>query len=90
MAYSEDIKRVFQGGAGLGGGSEIYLLDRSVVVLSGHKGLLSLSPEEVVVRLKEGVVVLSGEELRVQKISPTEVYLQGRVLSLSFPREEGR
>ena len=89
MAFSEDVKRVFHREEGHGNGSEICLLDRSLVVISGHKGLLSLSDAEIVVRLKTGRVSVTGERLSARRASPSEIYVEGRIDSLSFPREGG-
>ena len=87
MAYSEDIKKVFRReGEGLGR-SEITLFDRSLVVISGHKGLLSLTETEIVVRLPSGLLGITGTGLFVRKASPTEIYVEGRISALSYPEE---
>ena len=90
MAYADDLKDILRK-AGEPVGSEIALYGRDCVVFSGHKGLTSLSSEEVVVRLGKGGVRVVGEELKVEKASPQEIYLRGNILSLSFfsDREEG-
>ena len=87
MAFHEDIKRVFRAEEKAGSGSEIYLLDRSKVVISGHRGLSFLSPERIVVRLRAGVLELMGESLAARQVSPTEIYVEGKILTLSFPGE---
>ena len=85
MAFSEDIKKVFHKGSEEISGAEISLLGRSLVVISGHKGLSSLCENEVVVRLKGGRVRVVGENLRVEKVSPAEVYLCGKIAGVEFP-----
>ena len=87
MAFSEDVKKVFHRTDGQVGGSEICLSDRSFVVISGHKGLLSLSDGEIVIRLKNGRVSIVGEGLSARRASPTEIYVEGRIDSISFPNE---
>ena len=87
MAFSEDVKKVFHIGSEGLGGSEICVKG-NLVVISGHKGLLSLSEEEVSVRLHSGRVLLSGKGLAVKMASPSEIYVEGRIDSLLFPREE--
>jgi len=87
MAFSEDVKRVFHREEGGGGGSEICLIDRSLVVISGHKGLLSISDAEIVVRLRTGRVSVNGTGLSVRRAGPTEIYVEGRIDALVFPAE---
>ena len=91
MAYAEDIKEWIRENSEKHGGSEISLLGKSFAVISGHKGLSSLSSEEVVVRLRKGSVRLLGEEIGVEKASPCEIYLRGAFRSVEFlsDREEG-
>ena len=80
MAFCEDVKRIF----GEDFGYEVSLFGFSGAVVSGHKGLSSISAEEVVVRLKKGGVRIAGECLCVKKASPTEVYVTGRVRAVEF------
>ena len=88
MAFSEDVKKVFHIGSEGLDGSEICFRGNHLVVISGHKGLLSLSEEEVSIRLRSGRVLLSGKGLAVKMASPSEIYVKGRIDSLLFPREE--
>ena len=88
MAFPEDVKRVFHREEGRSGASEICLIDSSLVVISGHKGLLSLSEGEIVVRLKAGRIAVTGQGLAARRVSPTEIYLEGRVDTLSFLSED--
>ena len=71
------------------GGAEICLRGKRFLVVAGHKGLLSLSQTEVVIRLVKGRVIVLGEGLKVQKMSPSEIYLEGKISSLTLPEEEG-
>ena len=89
MAFSEDVKKLFHREEGRRG-SEVCLIDRSLVVISGHKGLLSLSPEEIAVRLPSERLLITGEDLSARRASPTEIYVTGRIRSLSFPIGEER
>ncbi len=84
MVFSEDVKRVFKDRAQAACGCEVTLSGGHLVV-SGHKGLAALSPEEVVVRLKKGVLKVTGASLSVLRASPFEIYLSGVVRSLEFP-----
>ena len=91
MAYAEDFRDRIQRTAEEKGGSEISLYGKSFAVISGHKGLSSLSSGEAVVRLKRGSVRLVGEDIRVEKASPFEIYLRGAFHAVEFlpDRAEG-
>ena len=82
MAYSEDIKRIFQKGDGLFSGSEITFFTGGATVVSGHKGICSLSSEQVVVRVKNGLLKVVGQGLTLQKASPLEAYISGRITAV--------
>lgn len=87
MIYAEDVKKIFKQKTELFGGAEISVFDSEALVVSGHKGLLSLSSEEVVVRLKTGCLRVLGGGLSVLKASPSEIYLSGAIRALEFPEE---
>ena len=79
MVYSEDLSRIFGGvGESLAIG-EITLFGTSALVVSGHKGLSSLSSAEIVVRRKGGNLRITGESLRLVKAGPAEIYIAGEI-----------
>lgn len=88
MAFFEDITRVFGSLGGLDVRSEISLIGRSCAVISGHKGLCSITSDEVVVRLGKGQVRIAGSDLKVQKASSSEIFVFGGISSVSFPGAE--
>ncbi len=65
-------------------GCEVALYGNSALVVSGHKGLRSLSSEQVVVRVKKGALVIAGSDLAVVKAGPEEIYVSGVIRSLTF------
>ena len=85
MVFFEDADQVFSATKEWAGGWEISLLGGERTVISGHKGLSSFSSQEVIVRLKRGRAVIRGEELRIAKASPSEIFLYGKILSIEFP-----
>lgn len=87
MVYSEDVREIFRRGMDDLGGREILLLPAGAVV-SGHKGLASLSSQEIGVRLREGIALFSGEGLRLEKASPSEIFISGRIRSVILPEKE--
>lgn len=53
-------------------------------VVSGIKGVLFISQEEVRVRLRSGTVSLFGEELVVEEIGGGDIYVRGRLKEVRF------
>ena len=90
MAYSEDRRKIFREEGELVGRSEIALFGRSQAVISGHTGVSSLDEGEIVVRLATGTVRLLGTGLNVQRVSPSEIYVEGRISRVEYPPEEER
>ena len=80
MAYMDDIKRIF--GSERVGDCEVLLTGSSALVISGHKGLSSLSDEEIVVRRKKGCIRVVGRALRLLQGSPAELYIAGDIRSV--------
>ena len=85
MIYAEDLKRIFGENADRLVGSEITIYGSSALVITGHKGLSSLTPEEIVVRRKNGNITVCGQGLRLLKAGPEELYIAGEIRSVSYP-----
>ena len=90
MVYSEDVKRIFRERGEELVGCEVSLLGNTALVISGHRGLCSLSPEEIVVRRKRYTLRVTGSDLRLEKASPAELYVSGviRAIECVDPRHE--
>ena len=48
------------------------------VVVEGHKGIASYSPEEVVVRIKGGKLSIKGENIVIKEVNTEELFLDGK------------
>ena len=93
MVYSEDVKKFFRRECEYVGSSEISISGFSRLVIAGHRGVILLSGDEVVVRLRGGRIRVTGRDLRLDKASPSEIFLEGRIFSVEFPSDsagEGR
>ena len=84
MIYAEDLKRIFGETADRFVGSEITIYGSSALVITGHRGLSSLTPEEIVVRRRGGSVTVLGRGLRLLKAGPEELYISGEICSISY------
>ena len=84
MVYGEDVKRIFRERGEKLVGCEISLFGSSALVISGHRGLSAISPEEIIVRRKGGNVRISGRDLRLEKASPSELYVAGEICAVVY------
>ncbi|MBO7389867.1 MAG: YabP/YqfC family sporulation protein [Clostridia bacterium] len=87
MAYLEDIKRIF--GSEKTGECEVLLSGTSALVISGHRGLSSLSEGEIVVRRKRGSLRVAGRALRLLQASPAELYIAGEIRAVEYVDPSG-
>ena len=85
MVFGEDLQRVFGRAKQSFGATEVSVFGIAALVVSGHKGLVSISEEEIVVRLKEGVLKVTGCSLSVKKASPNEIFIIGRIGAVEYP-----
>jgi len=84
MAYSEDIKKVFHYDGDLLGNHEIRMIDRRLLVLSGHRGLCKLAPDEIILRVTRGKLRVVGSALRLVQAGPSEIYIRGEIALLAY------
>ena len=62
----------------------VQIFEDCSVLIEGHKGLISLSQEEVKIKLKQGAVTVFGSELSICYISKSELCLTGKVTGVSY------
>ena len=66
--------------------SEIKIVDRKKINLSGVKKIVSFNPEEFLIESNLGVILLKGEELEIIKLDTTDgiLSIKGRINSLNY------
>lgn len=62
----------------------VTLIGRGDVCVSGIKNVLSISTEEIKMRLAGGSVAVSGEELVIVEIGGGDALIKGRIGGVSF------
>ena len=87
MAYLQNLRKKITENSEALPAPEVQILGRERCVIAGHKGLYSLSEEEVVVRRRNDRVLVRGRRLRVQEADQTEICICGEVHSLEFIAE---
>ena len=84
MAYLQELKRRSSEIAGAFPSSEVQIIGRKKCVIAGHKGLYSLTTEEVVVRRRGDRILVRGAGLRVEDADEGEIRIGGEILSVEF------
>lgn len=64
-------------------GLKITICDLSAVLIEGHKGMVSYSPDSIILRTKSNKLVVAGKNLSIMEITPDEVYVKGKILSMA-------
>ena len=88
MAYFQNIVKELAEKVGVSPFSELHVVNGSYCVLSGHKGLYSISEEEVVVRRRGGRLSVRGAGLRVSAADGGEIVIAGKILSVTYLEDE--
>lgn len=60
------------------------VLDKSAILVEGHKGLLFFSKEEIKMRIPNGTVTVAGENLSLREVSKTEAMISGKILRVEY------
>lgn len=64
----------------------ISLIGDLQLLLQNHRGLLEYLPERVVVAVKDGRLVVLGEDLVLAGVTPEELVVTGRLQAVEFRR----
>ena len=68
------------------GDTRIEIIGDHQAVLTGHRGIRSYLPEEIIVELPGGALSLRGRDLGISVMSGRELLIRGALDSLSFLR----
>ncbi|MDR0751629.1 MAG: YabP/YqfC family sporulation protein [Christensenellaceae bacterium] len=65
------------------GGFTLILHDGRGVFLEGHKGVYNFSNTFIEVKIKKGLITISGENLKIETIGINELYISGSIGGIS-------
>lgn len=65
---------------------KITLIAGKELLIEGHKGILSYSENEIIIRVRHGKIELLGEKLFIKEINEDEVLVTGCVVSVRVNR----
>jgi len=66
--------------------NKITLIAGKELLIEGHKGILSYSENEIIIRVRHGKIELLGEKLFIKEINEDEVLVTGCVDSVRVNR----
>ena len=62
----------------------ISLLGNKKMYISNHRGILSYSPDEIIVIIKDYQILIRGKQLNIVNYSKDELSILGHVCSLEY------
>jgi len=63
---------------------KIVLVGNIQLLIENHRGILEYTADTVRVSIGEGEVAVKGENLMLRNLLPGELYVEGKIQSLSF------
>ena len=77
-------EKSMQNNTGSKGVHKVYLNARKSAVMSGVKDVLSFDAKEVYLETNQGVLLIKGDELHVNRLSLEKVDVDGRIDSFAY------
>ncbi len=62
-------------------GVKITVCDMCGATVEGHNGLLSYTPDEIVLRIKRKKLIVRGKDMLILEITKEEAFIKGRLCS---------
>ena len=67
----------------------LELIGEQRVLLENHNGVISYDESEIKVRVRYGIVSVSGSELRLANMTRQQLIIRGRIDGIAIIRENG-
>lgn len=58
------------------------------IFVEGHKGVMDYKDDLIVLRIGKEKLFISGEKLRVKKITADQIFIRGKILSVGTVKNE--
>lgn len=65
---------------------KLELTGNKTLYIENHKGIKILTPEQVIIKLKSGLIIAEGEKISIIEINRNYVYLTGIFNSFKFEK----
>lgn len=79
--FFESLKKEFKLSKEHFGKFNLVLISNNFLYLEGHKGLLKLSEENITFKVKNGVVVILGENLAIKELTQQTAAITGKIVN---------
>lgn len=77
-------KRLFAETMSVMASPSVEVMGREAVRIEAHRGISEFSPEEIVIRLASGCIVIKGAELTIRAMSESFITVSGRIDSTAY------
>lgn len=84
MAFFEDIKRHAPQFGDISICEQIQFVNRSLLIIGGHKGVLMFLDNEIKIRLKDCSLHVTGSQLNIIYLSKSDLYVGGNISGMQF------
>jgi sporulation protein YqfC len=64
--------------------AHIKLVGNTLLEVENHQGVIAYSAQQVQLSLKESILVVTGEDLEIQRLDREVIHLNGRIDNLRF------
>jgi sporulation protein YqfC len=62
----------------------ITMIGQIHIYIENHRGVKAFSNEQLALRLKQGVLMINGNDFVIKTILPEEILLEGTITSVNF------
>lgn len=73
----------------IGDGPKITITGRKQVIVENYKEIVTFSGEEISLATSEGELYLTGKGLILKTVLPTELHIEGELVSLGYKPDKG-
>lgn len=65
-------------------GYRLLIVAGKGICLEGHKGIYDISDTVIRIKVKNGSIIVNGEDLAIKEISDSEIYITGIIKGLEL------
>lgn len=62
----------------------LHLTGQSLVEIENFKGLISFSPEQIIITIKNGKLEINGESLDIRYYASDELKISGKICNINY------
>lgn len=79
FSFFESLKKEFNLPKQMLGVFQVVMISQEFMYIEGHKGILKMSEDNMTFRVKNGVLVVLGQNLILKELTSTTVAIMGKI-----------